>query len=409
MVEVWLPYGKTDIFVNIPDEIIDDIIKSPQEERKRISQEIITECLENPIGSEKLSDLYEPEMSVAIAVQESHSSILLSSLVQIIQKVLQDQGARAEDVRIIISGNIGYPLSKESLDTYNSSYRHHSFVDSSMAPLDGVGKDGSPLINKVFMESDLKIAIGVVEPNHLTGFTGAPYTVSPGLLDLKTNQHLYQDAFKRSYENVPSSETDFNPFNHCGLAGVDFTVNVQAERDEIVDLIAGDPKKAFRETVKRYVLKYKRPVKTPVDILIAGVGGSPFDSELSLLYQGVENALRVVEKQGQILLAAECEKWHNSKPLLNQLINLKEDFDALKKRKIEELLESPLRYLFMKAKEYADISLVSIMPHYYTKRALKFRAYRTVNHALQTALNRVNKEAKVLAVQDIYHTILTAE
>ncbi|MBS7631940.1 DUF2088 domain-containing protein [Candidatus Bathyarchaeota archaeon] len=400
-----MPYGKTDVFVNIPDDRLIDIIKIPSPTRLIDLREGLKNSAENPIGSERLSDLIKPAKNIVVAVQKPHCSTLLMDLVEALNGLLGSWGVKSDDIRVIFSGDVAQPHRKQGSDTLNAG-SSHSYTASELVTL-GNFEGHEVKINKVFMQADLKIAIGVFEPHYLTGYWGAPHTVAPGLLDLKMLEMLYKDALNKDYKDILTPDTSFEEvFRACDAAGLNFTINLFAERSGIIDIFSGDYKSAFREALKKYNERYRQKVNGHIDVVVAGVGGAPYDSTLPNLYQAVSNALKVIDQQGCVILASECENWLASKNLLDTLIKLRGG-SASSGWSTGYLPEFPLAYLFMKAIEYADISIVSIMPHYYSKKALKFRPYRTLNHALQTAINRVNKQAKVLAVQDIYHTTFT--
>lgn len=403
LVEVWLPYGKTEVVVNIPDDKLNNILK-----RKKLKDESgsskVAYAVDNPLGDRKLADIVTSGKKIAIAVQEPHNTGALTPITQEIIEILKTLGSKDDDIIVIISGNLDYPRYGNMNRPLLDRTQVHSFLESDMLPINTA--EGTIKINKIFKEADVKIAIGMVEPHFLTGYSGAPYAISPGLLDIEKVLTLYKSAFKREYKDRHLfQEALDNASNLCNQVGVDFTINVAADNEKNVAVVAGETNKAFLEAVKCYEEEFKQEVKKPIDVLIGGVGGAPFDSDLGGLYQGIDNALTVAKKGGQVILATDCGQWVNSKPLLNFLLNQKEDFNMFKRRKVEQLLEFPLAFLFMKAKEYGDISIVSVTPQYYTKRALKFRAYRTVNQAVMNALNRIEKSAKILVAQDVYHTI----
>jgi len=396
------------MFVSIPEERLNDVVKIQKTPEGMDPREKIVSALDTPLGTDRLGDIGKPGKTVALAIQYAHAADILAPLTQRIVETLEISGVKDEDVAQIISGDIYSPHAGEVTAGISPRKITHSFVKSAMLPTNSFLLGSPAQIDKNFKEADIKISVGVVEPQYLTGYTGAPHTVAPGLLDVGVIQNLYKDAFRRDYkDSFPLQEVSEEILRLCNLAEVNFTVNVIIDKGEVTDVVAGEPEKAFTEATKRYEERYRCQVKNPVDAVIAGAGGAPFDSEVTGLYQGIENSLKVLEKGGQLVIAADCEKWIQSKPLLTSLLNQKEDLASLRHRRIEDLLEFPHVFLLVKANEYADISLVATMPHYYTKRALKFRAYRTVNQAFQSALNRVEKNAKILAVQDTYHTILT--
>ncbi|MDX1814285.1 MAG: lactate racemase domain-containing protein, partial [Candidatus Bathyarchaeia archaeon] len=70
MVDVWLPYGKSDVCVRIPARNFLGAIEPKQVPGAADANAEIKRALEEPIGSKRLSEIAQPEHKIAIVVDD---------------------------------------------------------------------------------------------------------------------------------------------------------------------------------------------------------------------------------------------------------------------------------------------------------------------------------------------------
>ena len=59
--------------------------------------------------------------------------------------------------------------------------QHNAFDSSSLVNIGRTDSGNEILVNKDFMEADLRIITGFIEPHFFAGFSGGPKAVLPGL------------------------------------------------------------------------------------------------------------------------------------------------------------------------------------------------------------------------------------
>jgi nickel-dependent lactate racemase len=70
MVDVWLPYGKTDVCVRVPARNLLGTIEPKEAAAAPDQKAEIERALHEPIGSKRLSEIAKPESKVAIVVDD---------------------------------------------------------------------------------------------------------------------------------------------------------------------------------------------------------------------------------------------------------------------------------------------------------------------------------------------------
>ena len=68
MVDVWLPYGKTDVCVRVPARNLLGTIEPKEQQATTDAKVEVERALKEPIGSKRLCEIVKPESTVAVVV-----------------------------------------------------------------------------------------------------------------------------------------------------------------------------------------------------------------------------------------------------------------------------------------------------------------------------------------------------
>ncbi len=176
----------------------------------------------------------------------------------------------------------------------------------------GTSERGYPLlVSRAYLEADVRILTGFVEPHFFAGFSGGPKAVLPGVAGIDTilRAHDYEMV---SHPGSTWLQVEGNPMyaeieRAALLTRPTFLLNVTLNRDKrIAGVYAGDmltAHRAAREAVARSALL---PVERAFDVMVTGNGGYPLDLNLYQAIKGISAAARVVRPGGAIVMAAEC-------------------------------------------------------------------------------------------------------
>jgi nickel-dependent lactate racemase len=162
------------------------------------------------------------------------------------------------------------------------------------------------------VEADLKLAVSLVEPHLMAGFSGGRKALCPGICGAETIRAFHGPALLDP-EEACAGLLDGNPVHEEALAVAilagrpDFTANVTLnESRQLTGVFAGDLIDAHLAAVRRSVQQSKVALPEPVDIVVTTNAGHPLDLTF---YQGVKGmvaALPVLKPGGTILIAHEC-------------------------------------------------------------------------------------------------------
>ena len=171
---------------------------------------------------------------------------------------------------------------------------------------------GGPVeIEAEFLDQDLRLTLGLVEPHFFAGFSGGPKMVAPGLVSLETILDLHS-PWRIAHSSATWGVLEGNPV-HEGIrdaaasAAVHLSLEVtQNRRREMTGVHAGVPALAHEAgcAAVREAAMHRAPA--PYDVVVATNGGYPLDQNLYQTVKGMSAAAQIVKPGGAILVPAEC-------------------------------------------------------------------------------------------------------
>lgn len=408
MVDVWLPYGKTEICARIPAVNLLGLIEPKEKPGVADPRAEIERALKEPIGTKKLDEIVKAGDKVAIVVDDATRATPSYLMVPLILDELSRVGVKDEDVTIIFGcgghravkpDEMAKLLGEETLKRVKAI--NHDYKSKDHVYVGKTSFGTKVYVNRIFAEANVRILTGDVGLHYYAGYGGGRKSVLPGVSSADTMQHNHAMLLH------PKSKTgvlEGNPVHEdmvegAKLAKVDFILNVVTNsKQEVVNAFAGDLEQAFYEGVKLTNEMYKVPIERRADIIVVSPGGHPFDINLFQAYKGVDSALEAVKRGGVIVLVAECPEGHGNEVFYEWMTKFKDLKEMEREIKRHFLLGGHKAYYLMRALEKVQIILVSVMPDYHAVNVFKLKTARAVNDALRDAFDIAGKNAKVWVI-----------
>jgi nickel-dependent lactate racemase len=410
MVDVWLPYGKTEVCARIPTKNFIGSIEPVEKTGVPDPIEEIKRALNQPIGSQRLDKIVKPGAKVAIVVDDvtrpAPSKLLLPPLLE----ELKNANVRDEDITIIFGcGTHRAVTRKEAIELLGEEIvEGFNVISHDCHAEDNVyvgttKKHGTKVyLNRFFVEeADVRILTGDIGLHYYAGFGGGRKSILPGISGLETIRHNHAMLL---HPKAKTGNLDGNPIHEdmteaARMAKVDFILNVvQNKKGEIVKAFAGDLEQAFYEGVKLVEEMYKVPINRKADIVLVSPGGAPADITLFQAYKAVDNALEAVKRGGVIILAAECAEGHGNEVFYEWMVKFKSLKEIERRIKRNFILGGHKAYYLMKALQKVKIILVSSLPDYYAQNVFRLNTARAINDAVNEAFRIAGVRAKVWAM-----------
>jgi lactate racemase len=313
---VTLDYGTDGLAVDVPDDRT--VVVAPRHTPALVDPATaLREALTHPTAGPPLAALVTTGQRVAISVcditRAQPRAAMLAAIVEALPHV------NPADVTVLVAtgthrantiDELTRMLGPEAVAKF--TVVNHDARDDATLAFGGFTSRRVPIwLNRRWIEADVRITTGFVEPHFFAGFSGGPKMVAPGLAGLATTLVLH-DAQHIGDPNATWGITEGNPIHDdvreiARLTGVTFAFDVALNRDQaITQVFAGD---LFAEHAAacRYVKETAMcPVDGLFDVVLTTNSGYPLDQNLYQSVKGMSAAACIVKPGGTIVCAAEC-------------------------------------------------------------------------------------------------------
>ncbi|HEX5560452.1 MAG TPA: nickel-dependent lactate racemase [Nocardioidaceae bacterium] len=317
-VRVRLAYGEDGMEVDLPRDrttvVEPTFARAAEDERAMLRR-----ALREPVAGPPLRELVSPGQSVAIAICDGTRPQPRHLMVPAVLEEL-DGVVDLDDVVILVAtgthrGNTDAELRAMLGDDVADAVRvvNHDARDGSSLVSLGRHGDGVPvLLNRLWVEADVRVTTGFVEPHFFAGFSGGPKLAVPGLAGLETVLTLH-DARRIGHPGATWAVCEGNPVHDdiravvAAVGRVDFALDVVLNREQrVVEAFGGslfEMHAAAREAARRLAM---RPVPCRFDVVVTTNAGFPLDQNLYQAVKGMSAGATVAKPGGTIVCAAEC-------------------------------------------------------------------------------------------------------
>jgi nickel-dependent lactate racemase len=313
MTPIKLPVGKKTVCIDVPGQV--DMLSIAKAEPLDRMPERVRRSLADPLGAPPLTELAAGKETACVVVSDNTRPVpykgkdgVLPPLVETlqqsgIQKILiliacgTHRPMNAEEIRDMLGDTIDLP----GVEVIN----HVATDDSALRNIGSTKRTPEVTISRHYLDADLKILTGLVEPHFMAGFSGGRKAVCPGISGQSVTYGFHSAAIL-SDPGSTSLNLTFNPCHDESLtiakmAGVDFILNVTINSEKkISGVFAGELEQAHRAAVdflQNYVSVY---LDKEYDIVITQAGEVGVNH-----YQcakAVVEASRAVKPSGSIVL-----------------------------------------------------------------------------------------------------------
>ncbi|MCP4399678.1 MAG: nickel-dependent lactate racemase [bacterium] len=314
-----LDYGKIGLDVALPDDVDITTVEPKHLESVPDQFEAVRTALRAPIGSPPLQKLVKAENTVGIIFYDITRPTPDHIVIPLVLEELEAAGVPRKQITLFNATGTHRANSDEELramlgDEVVDSCRivQNDAHDKDSHTLVGTTSSGNAIwIHKDFVDADVRILTGFIEPHFFAGFSGGGKAVMPGLALLETVMRNH-NAPHIDHPNSTWGITHGNPIweeihEAAAFAPPSFLVNVALNRHkDITAVFAGDWEQAHEQGCAFVKDTAMVSVDEAFDIVITSNSGYPLDLNLYQAVKGMSAASQIVKQGGSIIIAAEC-------------------------------------------------------------------------------------------------------
>jgi lactate racemase len=317
--QVTLDYGTTGLVVEVPD---DCTVVRPEDSRPLVDPAAaMLEALRQPVKGAALAELARPGQRIVIAVPDGTrphpQRLVLEAMLAELARVEADQ-----DITVLVAGGthnadpphvITEMLGPEVLRRCKVAIHDCRENDQLVA----LGKAAPPAddvpvaLDRRWVEADLRISSGLVEPHLFAGFSGGPKLVAIGAASLDTVKALHNGR-RVGEPRATWGVIAGNPVHDAiravaALAPPAFSLELVLDSAKrVTHVFAGETPAAHTAAAEIAKRTTMRRVDKRFPLVISSSGGYPLDQNFYQAIKGVAAGAEIVTDGGTIILAAEC-------------------------------------------------------------------------------------------------------
>jgi nickel-dependent lactate racemase len=319
--DVELAYGRSTLAVHLPgDADVAVIRKAP---RPKLGADAIAHALAAPIAAAPFEQLVRDRASACILICDITRPVPNKLFLRPMIERMLAAGIPRERITVLIATglhrpNVGAELAEVVGDPWVFEHvrveNHFARNDADHVDFGVTETRGTPIkLDRRFVDADLRIATGLVEPHFMAGYSGGRKVIAPGIAHADTIRTFHSARFMEDPCAV-SCVLDGNPLHEEQLIivrklGETYALNTVIDEDR--DLVYA----SFGETIASHLaaVAFARewtavPVARRFHTVVTSAAGFPLDKTYYQTVKGMVTPLDIVEPGGTLIVASECSE-----------------------------------------------------------------------------------------------------
>ncbi len=351
-----IAFGRGHLNVHIQESIKPTIIRKVSLPKLEDQKRAVQEALENPIKAAPLSVLSKGRKSACILICDITRPVPNKLFLRPIIETLMAAGLSPEKISVVIATGLHRPNEGAELAELVGDpwvlktvrvENHFARNDDDHVDL-GVTSRGTPIkIDRRFVEADLRIVSGLIEPHFMAGWSGGRKVIAPGVAHHETIRTFHSARFMEDPLAVQCNLVN-NPLHEeqleiVKIIGEVYSINtVLDEARDLIHVNFGEVSASHLAAVEfvadSTVIKVPRRFKT----VVTSSAGYPLDKTYYQTVKGMVTPMDILEPGGTLIIASECSEGFGS-----------HEFREAQTKMVEI---GPERFLAtLKAKSFAEI------------------------------------------------------
>ncbi|HAK50924.1 MAG TPA: nickel-dependent lactate racemase [Gammaproteobacteria bacterium] len=318
-----LEYGTEGLVIDLPNDLDIHVIRKSPIEVLSDEHNAIEQAFANPHSCAPLKSLAQGKHTACILVCDVTRPVPNHLFLQPMIKEIMQAGIPASGITVLVATGLHRPNEGDELDGLIGDpwVRQTVKVENHFARDDGMHVDlgvtptkGTPVkLDKRFVEADLKIATGLVEPHFMAGYSGGRKVVAPGIAHEDTIRTFHSARFMEDPLATQCNLTG-NPLHEEQLEIVKMLGDVYAlntvidERRRLAFVNFGEAIASHLEAVAFAEETCTVDVDRRYSTLVTSAAGFPLDKTYYQTVKGMVTPMDILENNANLIVAADCSE-----------------------------------------------------------------------------------------------------
>lgn len=317
--KVHLPYGEHGIDAEVPDGAT--VLLPERVAALADPDAAVRAAISSPIGRRPLREMVRAGQRAAIVVSDVTRPVPNQVILPPILETLEAGGVRRDDITIVVGTGLHRASRPDEHTRFLgeailSRYRvvDHDARDASTHVFYATGpRTMGVWLNREYLNADLRILTGFVEPHLFAGYSGGGKAVLPAIAgadEIMANHDAHMIGHPKATWCTTRGNPIFERMRDVALkTDPSFIVNVTLDEEKrMTGVFAGELVAAHDTAIAQAARQAIRPISHLYDIVVATNMGYPADLVLYQAVKGMSVAAQACATGGAILLVAECRE-----------------------------------------------------------------------------------------------------
>ncbi len=354
--KVEIAFGRQQLSVSLPEGTKPTVIRKVPLPKLVNQEQAVRSALDHPVDAKPFGELGKGRKSACILICDITRPVPNKLFLRTMIEDLMKSGMSAESILVLVATGLHRPNEGAELEELVGDpwVLKTVRVENHFARNDGGHVDmgrtarGTPVkVDRRFLNADLRIATGLVEPHFMAGWSGGRKVVAPGVMHHETIRTFHSALFMEDPLAVQCNLVG-NPLHEeqieiVGKIGEVYALNtvIDEERD-LVFVNFGEVNASHLEAVDFITRATAVPVHRRFHTVLTSSAGYPLDKTYYQTVKGMVTPMDILEPGGTLIIASECSEGFGSK-----------EFRSAQEKLVEI---GPERFLAtLKAKTFAEI------------------------------------------------------
>jgi len=321
-----LRYGKQHLSLDLADSWDITILTKKQMPVLPDPSAGVMAALEAPVGSRTLEEEAQGCHSACILVCDITRPVPNSLVLRPVIERLLRAGMKQKDITIIVATGLHRPNEAKELemvigDTWVMS--HATVVNHFARRLDdhiavGTTRQGIPVeLDKRFLTADIRIAVGLVEPHFMAGWSGGRKLILPGIASAQTIS-AFHSARLLCHPGASTCNLLENPLHEAqnevlGTIGKTLAINLIIDEARALSFVSfGGIAESYKAAVEFAERFFRLAVPSGFPVVLCSAAGYPLDATYYQTVKGICCGASILNAGGDLFVVAECSEGFGS-------------------------------------------------------------------------------------------------
>jgi nickel-dependent lactate racemase len=320
-------FGKTGLQIRLPQEARATVIGKRPMPKLPDAQAAVREALAHPVGAPPYGALLRGRGSACILICDITRPVPNHLFLRPLIEGMLAAGIPRERITVLVATGLHRPNEGAELaevvgdpwvlDTVAVA-NHFARDDAAHVDMGVTRGRGTPVrLDRRFVEADLRIATGLVEPHFMAGYSGGRKVIAPGIAHADTIRTFHSARFMEDPAAIQCNLAG-NPLHEeqleiVRMLGEVYAVNTVIDEDrDLVHVNFGEVIESHLAAVAFVAESTRVPVGRRFSTIVTSAAGHPLDKTYYQTVKGMVTPLDILEPGGTLIVASACSEGFGS-------------------------------------------------------------------------------------------------